>query len=1010
MRSPFAPLAVAAAMLFAASSTFAQSAATSAIEGIVTDASGGVLPGATVVVKSLETNLSRETVTDAGGRYRVSALPPSRYSVSVTMASFEPAEIGNLTAAVGNTVTVDVKLRVGGLQEQVTVAAQADAIDTSRTDVASVVSQQAIENLPINGRRWENFVLLSPGVTNDGGFGLVSYRGISGLYNNNTVDGVDNNQAFFSEARGRTRASYSISQASIQEFQVGISNFSAEFGRAAGGTVNAVTKSGGNEYKGEAFYFRRQDSFMARDPFASFRPDETRQQFGVAVGGPIKRDKAFFFVTYDGQRRNFPYFVTTSNTTFLEQTCTAPGCDATKAFFRNEMASPIPRKGNNNILLAKVDVSLSPKHMLSMQYNRHRWNAPNGVRTPATTSNASTDNGTDVVRTDFGLLRLSSVLSPRLLNEVRIQVGRDFEAQEPNAPGPGTSVSGGFAFGMPDFLPRPRYPDERRYQLLDTLSISAGAHDLKVGVDFNYVREDIINLFQGGGVYSYSSLQNISADCPAGAAGCAPLADANTGRHYSTFTQAFDLRPGLSGNAFFTTTDYNAFVQDNWRVNRRLTLYLGVRYEYQKLPQPGDASVNGIVFTGNPRFPSTTSFHQDKNNFGPRAGFSYDIAGDHRTVVKGGFGLFYGRTSNSVLFTALTNNAVTTATYVFTPSTAGAPQYPATLSGPPTTPGSRPSISTLSPDLEQPEIWMGDLKVERSLGKNVAVSASYLYSKGTKLPVFIDTNLPEPNSQVTYRLGTEDLGTFPAFRGTRPDTTIGRAIDVQPIADTQYHALVLQARKRFSGGLLLDASYTLSKSTDSGQNSTTFISTFSNVVNPFNPSFEQGTSNFDRRHRFVTSFHYAPAFARGFQIGGVGTFESGLPVTGTISGSLAAGVGAVDTSTTNGSGASNRVPFEERNSFRQKGRSTIDLRMSKTFKLGGRRQIVALWEAFNVLNKTNFTGYSAIRYRVGSSTYDAATNLITVNLTEDAGFLTPNAASNTIFGARDMQLGLKFLF
>jgi hypothetical protein len=361
------------------------------------------------------------------------------------------------------------------------------------------------------------------------------------------------------------------------------------------------------------------------------------------------------------------------------------------------------------------------------------------------------------------------------------------------------------------------------------------------------------------------------------------------------------------------------------------------------------------------------------------------------------------------LFTALTNNAVTTATYVFTPSTAGAPRYPETLSGPPA--GTvRPSISQLSPDLEQPEIWMGDLKIERSLGRHVTVSASYLFSKGKKLPVFIDVNLPEPNSQVTYRLDGQDLGTFPAFRGARPDLTVARNIEVQGIAETQYHALVLQARKRFSGGLLLDANYTLSKSTDSGQNSTTFISGFSNVVNPFNPSLEEGTSNFDRRHRFVASFHYAPAFLRGFQVGGVGTVESGLPVTGTISGSLASGVGAVDSSTTNGSGASNRVPFEERNSFRQEGRKTIDLRVSKTFKLGGRRQIVALWEAFNVLNSTNFTGYSAIRYRVGSSSYDAASNLVTVNLTQDAGFLTPNAASNTIFGARDMQLGLKFLF
>ena len=188
---------------------------------------------------------------------------------------------------VGETVTVDVTMRAAGVAEEVTVTGEAPLIDTTRTDVSNVVSETAIENLPINGRRWENFVLLSPGVTNDGNFGLVSYRGISGLYNNNTVDGVDNNQAFFSEARGRTRAAYTISQAAIREFQVGVSNFSAEFGRAAGGTVNAVTKSGTNQLHGEAFYFLRDDAFMAREPFFPKnveKPEERRHQFGVARG------------------------------------------------------------------------------------------------------------------------------------------------------------------------------------------------------------------------------------------------------------------------------------------------------------------------------------------------------------------------------------------------------------------------------------------------------------------------------------------------------------------------------------------------------------------------------------------------------------------------------------------------------------------------------------------------------------------------------------------------------
>ena len=247
--------------------TFAQSASGS-IEGVVTDASGGVLPGVTVVVKNMDTNVSRDLVTDEGGRYRAAALQPGRYEVSATLGGFQVTPVGNVTVQVGQTSPVDLKMRPAGVSEVVTVTAESPIIDTRRTDVGNVIGQDAIQNLPINGRRWENFVLLSPGVTNDGGFGLVSYRGISGLYNNNSVDGVDNNQAFFSEARGRTRTSYSVSQAAIKEFQVGISNFSAEYGRAAGGRVNAVTKSGTNKVKGEAFYYLRSDKFQARDAFA----------------------------------------------------------------------------------------------------------------------------------------------------------------------------------------------------------------------------------------------------------------------------------------------------------------------------------------------------------------------------------------------------------------------------------------------------------------------------------------------------------------------------------------------------------------------------------------------------------------------------------------------------------------------------------------------------------------------------------------------------------------------
>ena len=322
----------------------------------------------------------------------------------------------------------------------------------------------------------------------------------------------------------------------------------------------------------------------------------------------------------------------------------------------------------------------------------------------------------------------------------------------------------------------------------------------------------------------------------------------------------------------------------------------------------------------------------------------------------------------------------------------------------------RPSIQYLSPTLERPEINMSELTVDRALTSDITVTASYLHSGGKHLPTFLDTNLNAPNSTVEYFVGAQSRGTFPFFRGARPDANINNAIEVADIVESTYNALVLAVNKRFSKGLLFNANYTLSKSEDTGQNSTTFISNFATMVNPFDNERERGPSAFDRRHRGVISFHYAPDYLWGIQFGGTGTFESGLPLNPSISGGVAAATGATSTATTNGSGASNREPFETRNGYRQTGRKTIDFRLSKRFNVGGRKQIEALWEGFNIFNTTNYTSFGTTKYRVASSSYEATTNKTTVVLTEDTGFGVPSAASSTVFGPRDMQIGFKFLW
>src|ERR1700689_5505271 len=316
MLAPSANLfALVTMLVLTAGSSFAQTAGAGTITGLLTDQTGAAVPGATVVVRNTDTGIDRSTTTNDSGIYFATFLQPGHYEVSVSKTGFAKLVRKDLLVQVGQTVSIDFALPIQTTQEQVTVTGQESLIDPEKTEQSEVVSKTLIENLPIIGRRWDNFVLLTPAVTTDGG--LVSYRGISGLYNNNSVDGANNNQAFFSEARGRSTVPGTYSLDSLQEFQVSASNYSAEFGQAAGGVVNAVTKSGSNGFHGDLFYYLRYPSLNALDPvnkaagiFA--QGVHQQQQFGGSAGGPAIKNKLFYFLTYDGSRKVFPVSYTST--------------------------------------------------------------------------------------------------------------------------------------------------------------------------------------------------------------------------------------------------------------------------------------------------------------------------------------------------------------------------------------------------------------------------------------------------------------------------------------------------------------------------------------------------------------------------------------------------------------------------------------------------------------------------------------------------------------------------
>src|SRR5882724_5537826 len=557
LRFCFASLLV---LAFCALSAMAQSTTTGAINGAVTNPNKEVVTGATVTVKNNDTNKEVTATTDDNGGFKVTNLDPGIYTVTINATGFAAFTNDAVTVEVGRSTPLDVGLGVQGVSGTVQVTGEAPVINTTQQDFSSNVNQTSLNELPVNGRRWSSFVIMTPGTVPDGTFGLISFRGISGLLNNNTVDGGDNNQAFFAEERGRTRIPYVISQASIREFQVNTSSYSAEYGRSAGGVTNAVTKSGTNQFHGSGFLYDRNNKWGTRNPLAfnsvltspgvfdtvPIKPVDVRYQFGGTVGGPIAKDKAFFFFSYDQQRRNFPglsrftasNFLNTADTCLLTtalnaQTSnvlcpglvtgssrgtaaatnpltTGKGLTATQVntalSFLNSLSGTLPRRGDNLIFLPKVDWHIGSNHVFTATYNWLKWDSPAGIQTQATNTLAKDNFGDDFVRARFLNLRLASTLSSKLVNEARFQYGQDFEYEfsQPPLPGEPTNSVGGrspqtfvnnvFTFGIPEFLERVAFPDERRTQFADTLTYSTGNHTLKFGGDFNHSKDIINNL------------------------------------------------------------------------------------------------------------------------------------------------------------------------------------------------------------------------------------------------------------------------------------------------------------------------------------------------------------------------------------------------------------------------------------------------------------------------------------------------------------------------------------
>lgn len=1018
-------LVVLCLIALAVGAAFAQSSAgTASIQGVVTDPSGAVIPSVDIAVRNLETNASRTVQSNSAGRYEAVALQPGTYEIKATKAGFANLVRTGVTLAVGARAAVDLAMTVSGTAETVTVAADAAAVETDKTEVSTAVNLKDMLNLPMNGRRWDAFVITTPGATNDGQYGLLSFRGISGLYNNNMVDGMDNNQAFFSEAKGRTRLSYGVSSEAIREFQVGTSNFSAQYGRSAGGVINAVTKSGTNDVHGSFFYLIRDDSLNATNSISgpalvklglAAKPKDRRQQFGPSFGGALKKDKLFYFLSYDQQKRDFPAVVVPYSSTFLTGTGTAPGYSNAVAFF-NGLQGPQNRQGNQWLGLARVDYNATPRNQISTTINILRWDSPNGIQTAPTHGYHDSANGADIVKTETVITRWNAVITPNFLSEVRFQWGRDFEAQEANAPGPYVSTTNGINFGMANYLPRTAYPDERRWQVSQNLNWLKGRHSIKFGFDFTRVKDKMINLYQGGAEFDYSTLNDFALDCsnpslPLPLSNCVATSGTGvTGKHYSQFVQQFDTL-GLGGAAEFSTIDTAFYIEDSFKPASNFTVNLGVRYDLETMPE----------LNGNPAVPATNRINVDKNNFGPRVGISWDPFKKQTTVIRAGAGMYYGRTQNSTMSNLITNNGVRFKSFTFYPATEGSPVFPNVLTSIPTGTGAKPAVLFAADDFANPVIYQTEFSIEQEVFKDFTLTGVYMGSRGQRLPLFRDTNLSPSTQTATYTVCADyQVGssttcsnvartvTLPFYSGARPNTNYGYMTIAESTVNTWYHGFVLQAKKRFSHGIQMQAGLTISKANDNGQSSQTF-STYNQFINPYDVRQEYALSDFDQRKRFTASAYWQLPFSRlqsrtlraalnGFQLSGILTLADGRPYSGSISGSpspagTASGIMGASAS------SSSRVPWIGRNTFTNPGMATLDLRVAREFKFRERFRFQLIAEGFNISNRINITGINTTQYNIRTKTLFPRTDWQTIS-----------ATGTNLVRERQYQLGARFTF
>ena len=1046
--------------LLLASPAFGQDGGTGAIHGTVFDPAGGPIGQASIVAINTATGVRYSATSEAEGRFALDLLPPGDYSARVVADKMSPQITPELHIDVGGRTQLDFHLTIAGPQENVTVSSAPKLVDTSPSGVSTLLDERAIADLPLNGRRFSDLMLLSPGVTQDprsltsSTNGDLSFGGLRGFQNSFLVDGGDFNNAFFAQARGLYRTPYQFSTEVVQEFRVSTNSYGAELGRAGGAVVNVVTKSGSNHWHGTGMYYIRDSAFGAADPFLTFKPHSRQQQGGATLGGPIKKNKIFFFGGFDQHYIHAPDVVEFLNGSMVVQPQAGTGpyspgdyeaSDQALVFAAaeqlNSLAGTYPAAQIGNAGYAKLDFNLSPRNQLALRYNSSRyWGSNNVFLDPASpiTYDSISDNGEETVSTDTGSASLTSSITPRLISHLRAQFSRDLRQSYTNTNNTLIKINDLIdGIGRSDLLPRATR--EHRAQLAETLSLDTSRHSFKFGGDslITWIYDFFPSQENGEYLFDELKVNPFTFEPEEGGLPLTPL------RAYAHADPKYFLQNFGPSSSNPNSNDYAAFAQDTIRVTNHLAINLGVRWDLQTFTTAGLQS--------NPLFPPSGKVPYNPRNFGPRAGLAYSIGKDHPLVIRGGYGIFYVRIPQIYNSAIATENGITDAQVFLDNSNyydhQVFPVYPNSLvSCAPTaiscnlpagfTEGVTNDVSAFAPNFVTPRVQQASLTLEREVASHTTVAISYLYVHGEHLIRALDVNLPEP-AALTYPIfdstgsifqnGFYSVDSFATWQFTssptcpyppcinplgRPIAQLGSIDEFQSAASSVYDGATLSINRRVSRGTYLRLSYTFAKAIDDGQDALV-AGEPAEVQNSYDPNAERGPSVTDQRQRFVAAFSAEPRpFHRGqellghifndWKISSIVTAGSGRPVNATISGDP----------NQDGDYDNDRLPGYSRNAFTGPDYASTDLRVVRKIHISSGYRLEFSADSFNLLNRDNqrvvitsdgltaeattFTPYSVYVNGVPYPGY----------YQQPQNFLKPTAA----FAPRQIQFGLKFIF